>query len=428
LNKKYQEFDKERLFNYVKSFSFPRLSGTEGEKKAIDLSIKTFKDIGVDDEKIEVENFEFSDFYSTTLIKLLMALNLTFNLMLLLFIYIYFFVTIILIVGMAIIVFLIIRGLRYPEKDKFWAEYFGNTLSSSNVIVMIPAKSKSFENAGDIVISAHLDSKSQTFKTAWRIVIYRIWLYSGVILGGFYFALIVIFIGKIPIRIVVFKFGNLELTFNDLSIWTLISLISISNVLLMFLNTHNKSPGALDNATGMAVVFELTSYFKDHPLENFNLWFCQFGAEELGTMGSREFVNNREEKFKKGKTYQLNFDIISSATHKRRNRIEYLKSYGILPRKKIAPLLGKYLDQIAQEENINLKGFHLSTGAHLDSVPFHLRGYNAVDISTRAGAKWTHKKDDTPDKVDPQILLEACIIAQKTILKIDKDFQILYKH
>ena len=39
-------FDKERIYDYVKSFSFPRLSGTEGERKAVDLTVKAFKKIG----------------------------------------------------------------------------------------------------------------------------------------------------------------------------------------------------------------------------------------------------------------------------------------------------------------------------------------------------------------------------------------------
>jgi len=192
----------------------------------------------------------------------------------------------------------------------------------------------------------------------------------------------------------------------------------------MFLSTHNKSPGALDNASGMAIVFELSSYFINHPLDNFNLYFCQFSAEELGTMGSRVFVNKREAQFVKGKIFQINFDMVSSAMHKpAKNKVEYLESFGVLPRKKISPILGKYMDEAAREENLEFRGFHLSTGAHLDSVPFHLRNYDAIDITTRAAAKYTHNKVDTPDKVDPQKLLESCIIARKAILMLEKDFK-----
>ena len=350
-----------------------------------------------------------------------MALNLTFYLVLILFTYIYIFITIIFIGMMAIIVPLIVKGLRHPEKEGFWW-YFGETLSATNVFVRIPAKSLPSEIAGNIVISAHLDTKSQSFKTAWRIVLYRVWLFSGIILGGFYVAVLINSLLQInQLNLVNLIWFNWLIQFGFL---ILIILISISNIFLMFLTTHNKSPGALDNASGMAIVFELSSYFKDRPLDNFNLWFCQFSAEELGTMGSRVFVNNHENQFEIGKIFQLNFDMISSACHsEKKNVVGYLKSYGIFPRKQIAPILNKFLDKAAREEKIRINGFHLSTGAHLDSVPFHLRGYDAVDITTRAAALWTHNKIDTPDKVDPKVLLEACNIAKNVTLALDKDYE-----
>ncbi|TFG11104.1 MAG: M28 family peptidase, partial [Promethearchaeota archaeon] len=397
----HHHFDENRLFNYVKEFSFPRLSGTEGEEKAVELSVEKFRDIGFNDSQIIKEPFTFSDFYSTTLIKLIMSMSLIFILLVVLSVYVYAVLTIALIGAMAVVVILIIRGLKHPEDNGFWGEYFGDTHSSINVIAHIPARFLPPNDAGNIVISAHLDSKSQTFKTAWRIVIYRVWLFSGIIMGGVVISYILWDLRIVPIgRIEIEPFG-IPLLLIDFVSWILAGMIMASNILLMFLNTHNKSPGSLDNASGMAIVFELSSYFKDHPLDHFNLWFCQFSAEELGTMGSRVFTNNREHKFTKGRVFQINSDMVSAAGLGKRNRVEYLKSYGVFPRKQISPLLSKYLDKAAELENIKIKGFHLSTGAHLDSVAFHLRGYDALDISTRAAAKWTHNKDDSPEKVDP---------------------------
>ncbi|MFX0139187.1 MAG: M28 family metallopeptidase [Candidatus Hodarchaeota archaeon] len=410
-------FNVDRLFNCVKSFSFPRLAGTSGERKAVELTIKNFKDIGFNNQQIQKELFEFSDFYSTTLIKLIMVINLTFSLFVLMFAYINLFITIVIGGMMTIVVFLIIKGLRHPEHPGFWGEYYGKTISATNVFVKVPAKNLPTDITGNIIISAHLDSKSQTFKTYWRVFFYRVWLYGGIFLGGFFVILFIHSYTIIEINIILVGTG----------IWAFTILISVSNVFLMFLNTHNKSPGALDNATGMAVVFELSKYFKENALNNFNIWFCQFSAEELGTMGSRVFVNNHENQFIKGRVFQINLDMIS-CVGERRNQVEYLKSYGVLPRKKIAPLLSKYLENAAIGEDVNIKGYHLSTGAHTDSVPFHLRGYDSVDIATRAGGKYAHNKVDTPDKVDPQVLLQACILIRRVILSLDRDYEILCKN
>jgi hypothetical protein len=313
-----------------------------------------------------------------------------------------------------VLILLIIKGLKHPETPGFWGEYYGNTLSATNVFVKIPAKKLPISKAGNIIISAHLDSKSQTFKTSWRVVLYRIWLYTGIFLGGF---LIALFIRTYsPLK--------LNLSIVGTGMWVCTIIISISNIFLLFLNTQNESPGALDNASGMAVVFELSEYFIEKPLSNFNLWFCQFSAEELGTMGSRIFVNNHREHFIKGRVFHINLDMISCAGSSK-NQVEYLESYGVLPRKKIAPLLSKYIENSAIEEDVNIKGFHLSVGAHTDSVPFHLRGFDSVDIVTRAGGKYAHNKVDTIDKVDPQILLQACILIRRVIISLDKDYEIL---
>lgn len=417
-------FNKDRLFNYVKKFSFPRLAGTEGEQKAVEKTIKIFKEIGFDDSQIEKETFEFSDFYSTTLIKLIMMVSLTFMLIIVLLTYINPFIGLGLIIGMVIMAYLILRGIKHPEIPGFWGKYYGTTFKATNVFIKIPVKSKPQNNAGNIILSAHLDSKSQTLKTFWRILAYRIWLNGGILLGVVY---VIFLLYQILKFFSVYFFEQLALiekfiVFLNISLWILTGLVSSSNILLMFLNTHNKSPGALDNASGMAIIFELSSYFKDHRLNNFNLWFCQFSAEELGTMGSRIFVNNHEHQFNKEKVFQLNFDMVSMAGHKR-NRVEYMKSYGVYPRKMISPILSNYLEEAANEEAINISGFHLTTGAHTDSVPFHLRGFEAIDIVTKASARYTHTKNDTPDKVDPQVLYEACKIAKKVIIMLDNNYK-----
>lgn len=411
------DFKNETLSDYVKKFSFPRLAGTDGEEKAVKLTINTFKDIGFNDSQIVRREFEFSDFYSTTLIVLIMSLNLIFNLILILFAYIHALLSLVFTLFMVIIVLLIMKGLKHPEIPGFWGEYFGETLQATNVFTKLSAKTLPEEEAGNIIISAHLDSKSQTYKTFWRIVFYKVWMFGGMFLGFFYGLFLFAIFTNIPF--------DYRITING--VWTTLIIVSISNIFLMFLSTHNKSPGALDNATGMAIVFGLSTHFINNPLNNFNIWFCQFSAEELGTMGSRIFVNDHEQYFEKGRVFTINNDMVSCGCHKK-NRIEYFKSYGAIIRKMNAPLLSKYLEIAAREENLQIKGFHLSTGAHTDTVPFHLRGWDAIDITTKGAARYTHTIHDTPDKVDPQVLKETCQIINKALILIDQDYEKLCKN
>ena len=141
-NEKSSSFDEKKLFNYVKKFSFPRLAGTAGEEKAVKMTYETFKEIGYDDSKIEKEPFEFSDFYSTTLVKFIMLLSFNVILILTVLLYIFYLFTFLIIGGMVLILLLIIRGLRHPEKMGFWGEYFGDILNATNVFAKIPAKKR----------------------------------------------------------------------------------------------------------------------------------------------------------------------------------------------------------------------------------------------------------------------------------------------
>ncbi|MHA2288526.1 MAG: M28 family peptidase, partial [Promethearchaeota archaeon] len=196
----------------------------------------------------------------------------------------------VLVLFIIIVVYLIVKGINHPEIPGFWGEYFGETLNSTNVFTKVPAIRISEKDAGNIIISAHLDSKSQSISTFWRVIFYKITFYSGIMLIGVYIVYFVILFGNLDVSFYFTIYGG----------WISIILISFSNMSLLFLNTHNQSPGALDNASGMAIVFELSSYFIENPLNYFNIWFCQFSAEELGTMGARVFVDEYENQFIKG--------------------------------------------------------------------------------------------------------------------------------
>ncbi len=70
-----------------------------------------------------------------------------------------------------------------------------------------------------------------------------------------------------------------------------------------------------------------------------------------------------------------------------------------------------------------IEGFYLTTGAHTDTVPFHQRNYDAIDVMTRESAIYAHTKKDTIDKVDKSISREACLITVQAALLLDKNFK-----
>ena len=415
-----------RISNYIDTFNFPRLSGTVGEKKAVDLTIEKFKEIGFESGQIKTETFEFSNFYSIVLIKLIIILSFSIILSLMLMIYISHILLFVVIGVSVLMILLIIKDNRRPEKPTFWNKHFGKTLTSSNVYIRIPSSQASRQSVGNILLSAHLDSKSQPFTSFWRGKIYRVWLYGGILFGIIYsiYALYIYYSYSI-VGVLVYSNAP-RLLLIELTLWIIFFLILTSNILLLSIRSRNKSTGALDNASGMAIVFELSSFFKDNPLNNFNLWFCQFGAEESGTMGSRFFLKSHEDKdqFLKGKVFLINSDAVSDGRNRNDERLEYIKSTKFLPRREASPLLSKHLEQAARDENIEIRGFHSTFGIHFDSLPFRLRGFDAINIHSGACKKFTHSERDTPERINPRILHEAVRIIRKAVLLLDNDNRI----
>lgn len=69
-------------------------------------------------------------------------------------------------------------------------------------------------------------------------------------------------------------------------------------------------PGALDNASGICFVMELSKYIKSLGTPDRDIIFIGFNGEEFGCIGSKAFVKNYRYKLKNSKAF--NFDMIGS--------------------------------------------------------------------------------------------------------------------
>lgn len=400
-----------KLIGYIKKFSFPRLAGTSGEKKAVNLTIETFKELGFTEEQILRQHFKFSTFYSEELMKIIGFMNIVIVLILMLMKYLYpFFVAIT--IGIIVIVFFsMLKVLRHPEYKGFWEKNFGSFIAATNIFTEIPSKYNT-KNAPNLIISAHLDSKSQTFKTIWRIIFISVWEIGIMIF--------IVFITFFLMDLYLHIFTSIMLFFEIGTIIT--SILTIFSIIMVFvIKTGNLSSGSLDNASGMSLVFELCSYFKANPLNNYNIWFCQFSAEEIGTMGSRVFLDAFKEDLLKNQLYQVNFDMVSCKDAE--DRVEYIKSYGIIPKKTSSSHLISILDKINKEATIKIKGHTFLSGAHTDSLPFHLLKLDTIDFSTPSASKYSHTKEDQPDKVNPHVLLETYLVVKSLVLEVDSIYK-----
>ncbi|MHA1467651.1 MAG: hypothetical protein ACTSP6_06175, partial [Promethearchaeota archaeon] len=64
--------DEKRIITNLEAFSFPRLSGTEGENKASNLALKKIRDLEIEPS---TQEFTFSTFYSRVYQKIVFSLG-----------------------------------------------------------------------------------------------------------------------------------------------------------------------------------------------------------------------------------------------------------------------------------------------------------------------------------------------------------------
>jgi len=163
--------------------------------------------------------------------------------------------------------------------------------------------------------------------------------------------------------------------------------------------------GADDNASGVAAVLELARHFSAAKNNRRSLVFVAFGAEEMGLIGSRSFVNNPPVDLKKV-TAMFNFDMVG--------RLDPLKK---------SLSIGGTLTSLESEEILQ----RLNTGLDMtfsgegvgpsDHASFYLQNIPVFFISTSAHPDY-HTPGDTPDKINYTGISEINEYAGKVITEI----------
>lgn len=388
--------DENRLKENLTTFSFPRLSGTDGEKKALNIAISKVEKLNL---KPITQDFVFSTFFGRTYPKIAFLLGFTvlflFYLNIKAFIISLFFMIIFVIFGLLFILTRKPESIRLPKK-----------LNASNLYVNLypkPKTSKSEIKKNDlnhqersILFLCHLDSKGQRFSILGRIRIIRTWVFSGLII-------IFIFIFKnyifTPFSLLFYIIGIFPTTVNF-----------ISTILFLLNTTNNESNGAIDNASGIACVLELLTYFSnpESRLKHYNLWFVFTGTEECGTMGIRNFFYKLT-RVDKDQSIVMNFDAIAKNTY-------------FFPGKKMS-------DQIYTIFNMflkNTKGLEVKRnpkriyfGSYSDGYYLKKKNFNGIGIGDLESYEYIHSIHDTVDKVDVPLLKKLCEMIIDNLIAFD---------
>jgi len=252
----------------------------------------------------------------------------------------------------------------------------GKHYSTCNYFASTPGAADD-PNRTHLLLVAHYDSKSQRYPLTLRTSMFAIGIGGGVLCAA-----LVLFSPLIP------SFGTAALAIGGLSV--------LASIPLLFLDQGNRSPGAIDNASGTGVVLHLAEVLSRQPeiKGQIDVSFLVTSAEEFSTLGALAFVHQYEETLRcqanAGRLYVLNFDGPGV-------------DGGLYWVGKDAPSehpsLAFLVRQACKELGYPLGKFPLP-GALFDHMPFADHGYDAVSLVAIARSSLAvHTPRDAVDKL-----------------------------
>ena len=385
--------DEKRLKENLTTFSFPRLSGTDGEEKALKLARSKVEDLNHDPLS---QTFVFSTFYGRVYPKIAFASG--FSILFLLFVNVIAIIIPISFAFIAVLMVILLLLTRKPEKIRL-----KNKLNSENLYVKIKSKQNEGDNREEehktrnILFICHLDSKGQRFSILGRVRIIRTWVFSWLIL----------------VFILIFRnylFPSLYVQLHVLGI-VVLGVNLIATILFLLNTTNDESIGAIDNSSGIAIVLELLNHYTniESRLENFNLWFVFTGAEECGTMGIRNF-NYILSGVNKEQSFFFNFDAIARKLY-------------LFPGKKRSKQVETIFEMFLKNKNgieIKRNPKKIYFGTFSDGYYLKKKKFYGIGIGDLESYEYIHSIHDTVDKVDVPLLKKLCEMIIDNLIAIDK--------
>ena len=387
------ELDVENAYRITEKLAFPRLIGSEGEKKAIEIIFEEFGNAGFN--PIHRDKFKTSFYIWIVLRYMFFPIGICLVLLAL-----SFYINSWLCLGVFLLnLYIVIKALSLATDCEIqYSKNENNNFETENIYGSVESNNPKAK----VVFMAHLDTKSQTFPSHIRILIFIISAFGILIM-------LVAFLILSIIQLIV-PFNSLVLNNILFSICVVIVIISNFNY---FNKTGNKSSGAYDNAAAVGTIIELARFYKNNAKDNVDLIFLCTSSEELNLGGAKIFIQKYKNEFDKSSTYFINLDLIGG-----NEMIRLVTSYGI-PRKISSQKLKDLFFCSAQELKIDIKDIYVPTGAWSDYMPIVQEGFEACWVGSQPGLKCVHTKKDNMNLVSKEGIKNVLLLCECVVDKIN---------
>ena len=192
------------------------------------------------------------------------------------------------------------------------------------------------------------------------------------------------------------------------------------NIIAMYKSTNNPegkrvivgahydgvdTPAANDNASGAAVILEMAHALTDQKIVlPYDVQFVAFGAEEIGLIGSEQFVHNMTREENDSVIAMLNFDMVGVG-----DTFDIGSADGF-----VAPDLIKMTRETLEE-----MGYSPTTSVtdRSDHAPFAYAGIDSVYVQVGPFHDY-HTDLDTFDAIQPEMLTKVCELGTKMLVDV----------
>lgn len=197
-------------------------------------------------------------------------------------------------------------------------------------------------------------------------------------------------------------------------------------VCAFFLTMYNEkteeiaSPGAMDNATGVSISYQVLKYFKENPdkmPKNCRIIDCNVGAEEAGLRGSLAFVRKHKHDGMLDNAYQINVDSIADHEH-------FSVIHGDAW---LCPQFDKGLENMfieaMKEAGIEKPGNIANPVGGCDSTPFQKSGVKSITFAAQnpVMSDYYHTFRDVPERFTAETVGLGLDVVLRVIDKIDEN-------
>lgn len=179
------------------------------------------------------------------------------------------------------------------------------------------------------------------------------------------------------------------------------------------------SPGAMDNATGISIAYQVVKYYKENPdkmPQNCRIVDFNCGAEESGLRGSLAFTRAHKNDGMLDNAYHINIDSIADVDH-----FEVIHGDSWL-----CPHFDRELESMfteaMKEAGIAKPGNISNPVGGCDSTPFQKSGVRSITFAAQnpVMSDYYHTYRDVPERFSPDTVGLGLDVVLRVIDKIDE--------